>query len=104
MIGAVVVASNRAAAGVYEDTAGPLIVAALRELGFEVPGPMVVPDGEQVGEAIAAGGLDFTADVSDEAGNHPDARRIVHDLIEEYGRHVGHADLIRESIDGATGA
>ncbi len=48
----VVAASNRAAAGVYEDTTGPLIVAALEELGFEVDGPVVVPDGEPVGEAI----------------------------------------------------
>ncbi|MEZ5194145.1 MAG: molybdopterin-binding protein [Nocardioides sp.] len=56
---AVVVASNRAAAGVYADETGPLIVAALRELGFEVGEPAVVPDGEPVGvaiaEAIAAG-------------------------------------------------
>lgn len=50
----VVVASNRAAAGVYEDATGPLIVAFLREQGFEVPEPAVVPDGEPVGEAIAA--------------------------------------------------
>jgi molybdenum cofactor synthesis domain-containing protein len=50
----VVAASNRAAAGVYEDTTGPLIVAALEELGFEVTGPVVVPDGEPVGEAIRA--------------------------------------------------
>ena len=48
----VIAASNRAAAGVYEDTTGPLIVAALEELGFEVAGPVVVPDGEPVGEAI----------------------------------------------------
>jgi molybdenum cofactor synthesis domain-containing protein len=48
----VVCASNRAAAGVYEDTTGPLIVEALTELGFEVTGPVVVPDGEPVGEAI----------------------------------------------------
>jgi molybdenum cofactor synthesis domain-containing protein len=48
----VVAASNRAAAGVYEDTTGPLIVAALEELGFDVTGPVVVPDGEPVGEAI----------------------------------------------------
>jgi len=48
----VIAASNRAAAGVYEDTTGPLIVAALEELGFEVDGPVVVPDGEPVGEAI----------------------------------------------------
>ncbi|MGN6574122.1 MAG: MogA/MoaB family molybdenum cofactor biosynthesis protein [Nocardioides sp.] len=50
----VIAASNRAAAGVYEDTTGPLIVAALEELGFEVEGPVVVPDGEPVGEAIRA--------------------------------------------------
>ncbi|WP_435768440.1 MogA/MoaB family molybdenum cofactor biosynthesis protein [Nocardioides sp. SYSU DS0651] len=50
----VVVASNRAAAGVYDDTTGPLIVAALRDLGFAVADPVVRPDGEPVGEAIAA--------------------------------------------------
>jgi molybdenum cofactor synthesis domain-containing protein len=48
----VIAASNRAAAGVYEDTTGPVIVAALEELGFEVTGPVVVPDGEPVGAAI----------------------------------------------------
>ena len=42
------VASNRAAAGVYEDTTGPLIVAALAEAGFAVEPPVVVPDGEPV--------------------------------------------------------
>jgi molybdenum cofactor synthesis domain-containing protein len=49
---AVVVASNRAAAGVYEDTTGPLIVQALRQLGFDVDDPVVVPDGEPVADAI----------------------------------------------------
>ncbi|MGH3659514.1 MAG: MogA/MoaB family molybdenum cofactor biosynthesis protein, partial [Micromonosporaceae bacterium] len=39
---------------VYEDTGGPVIVAALTELGFEVTGPVVVPDGEPVREAIRA--------------------------------------------------
>ena len=52
--GAVVVASNRAAAGVYADETGPLIVAALRDLGFDVADAAVVPDGPPVGEAIAA--------------------------------------------------
>jgi molybdenum cofactor synthesis domain-containing protein len=50
----VVVASNRAAAGVYEDTTGPLIVEFLRELGFAIGDPVVVPDGEPVGAAISA--------------------------------------------------
>ncbi len=50
----VVVASNRAAAGVYADETGPLIVEALHELGFVVDAPVVVPDGDPVGAAIAA--------------------------------------------------
>ena len=54
MRAAVVVASNRAAAGVYDDTTGPLIVAALAEDGWEVGEPVVVPDGEPVGEAVRA--------------------------------------------------
>ncbi|WFF07758.1 MogA/MoaB family molybdenum cofactor biosynthesis protein [Micromonospora sp. WMMD1076] len=48
----VIVASNRAAAGVYEDTSGPLLVTGLRELGCEVDAPVVVPDGEPVGDAL----------------------------------------------------
>ncbi|GGM30243.1 molybdenum cofactor biosynthesis protein [Micromonospora sonchi] len=50
----VVVASNRAAAGVYVDTSGPLLVTGLRELGCSVEEPLVVPDGEPVGEAVRA--------------------------------------------------
>jgi molybdenum cofactor synthesis domain-containing protein len=52
--GAVVVASNRAAAGVYDDETGPLLVEFLRSQGFEVGDPAVVPDGPPVGEAISA--------------------------------------------------
>ncbi len=33
----------------------------------------------------------------------PNLRRMLIDLIEEYARHTGHADLIRESIDGLVG-
>jgi molybdenum cofactor synthesis domain-containing protein len=57
---AVVVASNRAADGVYEDETGPLIVDALRSWGFEVGDAVVVHDGDPVGRAIAgalAGGV-----------------------------------------------
>lgn len=49
----VIVASNRAAAGVYEDVTGPMIVSALRGWGFETPDPEVVPDGDPVGNAIS---------------------------------------------------
>ncbi|WP_370618007.1 MogA/MoaB family molybdenum cofactor biosynthesis protein [Mumia qirimensis] len=48
----VVTCSNRAAAGVYEDTTGPMIVTALREWGFEVDDAVVVPDGDPVEEAL----------------------------------------------------
>ncbi|MGH3739215.1 MAG: MogA/MoaB family molybdenum cofactor biosynthesis protein [Micromonosporaceae bacterium] len=58
----VVVASNRAAAGVYEDTSGPILVDGLTQLGHQVSGPVVVPDGEPVGEAIQEA-IDREADV-----------------------------------------
>jgi molybdenum cofactor synthesis domain-containing protein len=50
----VIVASNRAAAGVYTDTSGPLLVAGLRDLGCAVSDPVVVPDGDPVTEALRA--------------------------------------------------
>ncbi|MFJ4205789.1 molybdenum cofactor biosynthesis protein B [Streptomyces sviceus] len=51
----VVTASNRAAAGVYEDKGGPLIAQGLGGFGFAVDGPQVVPDGEPVEAALRAG-------------------------------------------------
>ncbi|MFI6227057.1 molybdenum cofactor biosynthesis protein B [Micromonospora echinospora] len=48
----VIVASNRAAAGVYADASGPILVAGLRELGCVVDDPVVVPDGDPVGRAL----------------------------------------------------
>ncbi len=33
----------------------------------------------------------------------PNLRRMLVDMIEEYARHTGHADLIRESVDGLVG-
>ncbi len=52
--GRVVVASTRAAAGIYNDRCGPVIVAWLRERGVEVSSPVVVPDGPAVGDALRA--------------------------------------------------
>ncbi|RZU15186.1 molybdenum cofactor biosynthesis protein B [Streptomyces sp. BK239] len=51
----VVTASNRAAAGVYEDRGGPLVAEGLRRFGFAVDGPQVVPDGDPVEAALRAG-------------------------------------------------
>jgi hypothetical protein len=53
--------------------------------------------------AVAEHGLDMVAAVHDEEGRHANLRRLVCDLIEEYGRHTGHADLLREAVDGVTG-
>jgi molybdenum cofactor synthesis domain-containing protein len=46
--------SNRAAAGIYEDKSGPVLAQLLREAGFEVDGPQVVPDGAPVEAALRA--------------------------------------------------
>ncbi|QHD84958.1 MogA/MoaB family molybdenum cofactor biosynthesis protein [Gordonia sp. JH63] len=50
----VVVASNRASSGVYEDRSGPIIEAWLVEQGFTVDECDVVADGPPVGEALRA--------------------------------------------------
>lgn len=48
MRAAVITVSTRAAHGVYDDAAGPVVVARLTEAGFTVAGPVVVPDGRDV--------------------------------------------------------
>jgi len=56
-----------------------------------------------VAEAVADGGLDRLASFTWPDGRTPSMRRLLIDMIEEYARHVGHADLIRESVDGLVG-
>jgi Protein of unknown function (DUF664) len=53
--------------------------------------------------ALADGGLDQLGHATMPDGRHASLRRLLCDLIEEYGRHTGHADLIREAVDGRTG-
>lgn len=53
--------------------------------------------------ALDNGGLDQRVHLADPDGNHANLRRLVCDLIEEYGRHTGHADLLREAVDGRVG-
>ncbi len=53
--------------------------------------------------ALASGGLDQLVHVSGPDGEHASLRRLVCDVIEEYGRHTGHADLLREAVDGRVG-
>jgi len=57
-----------------------------------------------VAEALAgAAGLDVLAQHKWRDGRSHSLRRLLIDMIEEYARHVGHIDLIRESIDGLVG-
>ena len=56
-----------------------------------------------VDEITARGGLDAPAAQTLPDGSHPNIRRLVMDLVEEYGRHTGHADLLREAVDGRVG-
>ncbi|WP_026423898.1 DUF664 domain-containing protein [Actinokineospora inagensis] len=57
----------------------------------------------RLADALADGGLDQLVHVSASDGRHASLRRLVCDLIEEYGRHTGHADLLREVVDGRVG-
>lgn len=56
-----------------------------------------------VAAALADGGFDRPAERRWKDGRAPSLRWILVHLVEEYARHNGHADLLRESIDGSTG-
>ncbi|MEO6998807.1 MAG: DinB family protein [Terracoccus sp.] len=57
-----------------------------------------------IDEALASGGLDQLSVGLDRKGNQRFSLRwILLHLIEEYARHNGHADYLREAIDGVTG-
>jgi hypothetical protein len=58
-----------------------------------------------VTRAMTQGGLDLRIKYGygGDPDNAPSLRRLLTDIIEEYARHVGHADLIRETIDGLVG-
>jgi molybdenum cofactor synthesis domain-containing protein len=47
-----VTVSTRASAGTYPDRSGPVLVTLLTDLGCQVDGPVVVPDGEPVADAL----------------------------------------------------
>jgi uncharacterized damage-inducible protein DinB len=57
----------------------------------------------RVAEALARGGMDQLSRRTWDSGESPSLRWILVHMIEEYARHNGHADLIREAIDGSTG-
>lgn len=57
----------------------------------------------RLGAALDDGGLDQLVQLTWPDGSRANLRRLVCDLIEEYGRHTGHADLLREAVDGRVG-
>jgi len=57
----------------------------------------------RLGAAMSTGGLGQFVHLAWPDGRHASLRRLVCDLIEEYGRHTGHADLLREAVDGRVG-
>ena len=65
--------------------------------------PWTAPDVERPGGSLVA--PEAQRSVVVESGGDPLSLRFVYlHLIGEYARHNGHADLVREHVDGATGA
>ncbi|HET7385150.1 MAG TPA: DinB family protein [Nocardioidaceae bacterium] len=56
-----------------------------------------------VAAALAEGGADQPSHLTWPDGRTANLRRLVADMIEEYARHTGHADLLREAVDGLVG-
>lgn len=53
--------------------------------------------------ALESGSLTQLVDMAGPDGVQANLARLLCDLLEEYGRHVGHADLLREAVDGRVG-
>jgi hypothetical protein len=64
----------------------------------------VVRSRSLIAAALADGGVERPGTgITDDHGQSPTLRYILLNMIEEYARHNGHADLIRESVDGLVG-
>ncbi|MEH0470905.1 MogA/MoaB family molybdenum cofactor biosynthesis protein [Streptomyces sp. B21-097] len=115
----VVTASNRAAAGVYEDRGGPLIAEGLRGFGFTVDGPQVVPDGDPVQAALRAAveaGYDVVVTTGgtgiSPTDRTPEATRAVIDreipgiaeAVRAYGRDKVPTSALSRGLAGLAGA
>jgi molybdenum cofactor synthesis domain-containing protein len=114
----VITASNRAAAGVYEDKGGPLVVDGLKGFGFAVEGPQVVSDGRPV-EAALQGAVDDGYDAVVTTGGTgisptdrtPEATRAVIDYevpgiaeaIRAYGRDKVPTSALSRGLAGVAG-
>jgi hypothetical protein len=70
---------------------------------YELWDDAVARSHQRLDAALAQGGMDQLVDLTGPNGEPVSLRRLVCDLIEEYGRHTGHADLLREAVDGLVG-
>jgi molybdenum cofactor synthesis domain-containing protein len=115
----VVTASNRAAAGVYDDRSGQLLADGLRELGFTVEGPHVRPDDVDELEAVLRNAVDMGFDVVLTTGGTglsptdvtPEAtRRVIEreapgiaEAIRRYGEHAVPTSVLSRGLAGTAG-
>jgi uncharacterized damage-inducible protein DinB len=58
---------------------------------------------EVVAAVLLDGGMDGAAQLTRRDGRNATVREMLLDMIEEYARHTGHADLLREPVDGLVG-
>jgi uncharacterized damage-inducible protein DinB len=56
-----------------------------------------------LGDVLAERGLDGLASFTWPDGRTPTVRTMLLDMVEEYARHTGHADILREAVDGRVG-
>jgi molybdenum cofactor synthesis domain-containing protein len=115
----VVTASNRAAAGVYDDRSGQVLADGLRELGFTVEGPHVRPDDVDELEAVLRNAVDMGFDLVLTTGGTglsptdvtPEAtRRVIEreapgiaEAISRYGEHAVPTSVLSRGLAGTAG-
>lgn len=95
----VVIASTRAATGVYADRCGPIVVDWLAARGYDVPAPVVVVDGDAVGDALrtaVAAGVDVVITSGGTGISPTDATPEATQRVLDY-QIPGLADAIRQS-------
>jgi hypothetical protein len=63
----------------------------------------IEPVRSRLAAVLADGGLDQPVHLAWPGRGNLSLRRLLCDLLEEYGRHTGHADLFREAVDGRVG-
>jgi hypothetical protein len=70
---------------------------------YQVYDAAVAGSRTRLAAALGRENLDQLVAVSAPDGQHASLRRLLFDLLEEYARHTGHADLLREAVDGRVG-